>query len=247
MKNTKNIIKSEQECVLDILSIICDADMVEESTNTAEMEEIYKSILEKRAKQNSAKKVAAAPKKAKEETAPKAKEAPMVVYENGIAIQVNGKKTTTGPKRKGGKRGSKNDKGRDKLKDIFIPALEGHATYGKETFEHSAEGFVIRMFEADYAIKVSKSKTSKFDINDEEFEVVKDFTVRGKVKNSAPGIAKAILAALDEEEGFSYDLCVARASGITLQIAEGEYTIKISKKRERVGFEAEKASAYKDK
>ena len=137
----------------------------------------------------------------------------------------------------------------------FGPEILSHADDAVDLTRLNEIGVLLFNHDTDYVLgRIDRAwienKRGKAEVtfdDDEEFEVVKDFTVRGKVKNSAPGIAKAILAALDEEEGFSYDLCVARASGITLQIAEGEYTIKISKKRERVGFEAEKASAYKDK
>jgi hypothetical protein len=164
------------------------------------------------------------------------------VYEHGMAISVNGKKTTTGPKKATSKKGgaAKDDKGKDALKEIYTAVVA--ASY-KEHFNHSTEGLIIRQEEADYALKVSKSKEFKFDPTEEGFEVEKDFTVRGKAKNSAPGISKAILAALEASD-IKFTLISAKASGIILHMMGGEYTIKISKKRDRVGFEAEKGAAY---
>lgn len=186
------------------------------------------------------------PKEEVKVEAPKKKEAPVeeVVYEHGMIIKRNGKSVTTGPKKgRGGSRAAKNDAGKIALKEVFEPALTGHAVYGAKAFQHSTEGLVIRMNESDYSVKITKAKTAKYDVEAADFEVEKDFSVRGKAKNSAPGIAKAILEALEASD-VEFTLAVAKASGIVLHLTQGEYTIKISKKRDRVGFEAEKGSVY---
>ena len=162
-------------------------------------------------------------------------------YENGHLVAVNGKSTAVGPKRKRvGSRGPKNDPGKDLLKSIYTKEFET----ASNVFTHSTEGLVIREEESDYAVKVSKAKTPKFDPSDDDFEVEKDFTVRGKAKNSAPRIAKCLLGSLERSD-VKFELISARASGIVLHMDGNEYTIKIAKKRDRVGFEAEKAASYK--
>lgn len=161
------------------------------------------------------------------------------VYENGHLIEINGKKTAVGPKKKGKRGGvAKNDPGKDALKEVYVKAFECG-----NVFTHSTEGFIIRESEADYAIKVSKAKAPKYDPTEEDFAVEKDFAVRGKAKNSAPRIAKCLLTALEGSD-LKFELISARASGIIVHMNGGEYTIKIAKKRDRVGFEAEKAAAY---
>jgi hypothetical protein len=215
MKNTQKVVISAEKALEDIMAII-------EGTGSP-------TVKEKKVDKPVEKKTAA----------------PTIVYENGRAVEVNGKKTTTGPKKKGGKRAPKNDPGREKLKSLVKDAISSTFSSNSNIFEHSSEGLVISMSEADYTIKVSKSKEAKYNVKDPDFKVEKDFTTRGKAVNRAPGIAKAIIAALiNPNTNIPHDLCVAKSSGITLQIEEGEYTIKISKKRDRVGFEAEKAAAY---
>lgn len=169
------------------------------------------------------------------------------VYEHGMVIVKDGKKTTVGPKKSTGRKGgsAKEDKGREELKAIYTKTIADSPIYGPGHFIHSSEGVIVRMLEADYSIKVSKSKEKKYDPTEEDFEVEKDFSVRGKAKNTAPAIAKAILAALESPDtGVDFTLISAKASGIIVHYLDGEYTIKISKKRERVGFEAEKGAAY---
>lgn len=164
------------------------------------------------------------------------------VYEHGSAIVIDGKKVAKGyvAKKKGGAKGPKNDAGKDALRAVYEAPIKAIAP---ESFNHSSEGLVIRESEADYTFKISKAKENKYDPTAEDFEVDKDFTVRGKAKNSAPKYAKVILAALEKSE-IKFTLISARASGIILHMDGAEYTIKISKKRDRVGFEAEKGAAY---
>ena len=93
-----------------------------------------------------------------------------VVYGHSGAIQVGDKKVHTGPKKKGkgGSRAVKNDPVKDTLKDIYTSVIEGNEMYNKATFNHTTEGFVIRMTEADYTIKITKSKTNKFELEEDE-------------------------------------------------------------------------------
>ena len=191
---------------------------------------------------------------------------PTVIYEGNRAIEVDGKKVTTGPKKKGktGARAGKDDAGKNLLRPVYVAAIEEFASEGakKPVFQHSTEGMVVRLEEADYAVKITKSVTPKFDkveVNIDASDV--DFTTRGKAKNSAGAIAKkiyfSIISAqmeenlsilLDENEkaksNFDFKIVNAKASGVVVQSSLGEYTIKISKKRDRVGFEAEKAVAF---
>lgn len=201
---------------------------------------------------------------AKEEVVKKA--GPTVVYEGNRAVEVDGKKVTTGPKKRGktGARGGKDDAGKNILRPIYVAAVEEFASEGakKPVFQHSTEGMVVRLEEADYTVKITKSVTPKFDMVEVNIDASDaDFTTRGKVKNSAGAIARkvyfAIIAAqfsdqwttaLSENENgksnFDFKIVSAKASGIVVRGSLGEYTIKISKKRVRVGFEAEKAVAF---
>ena len=193
---------------------------------------------------------------------------PTVIYEGNRAIEIDGKKVTTGPKKKGktGARASKDDAGKNLLRPVYVAAIEEFASEGakKPVFQHSTEGMVVRLEEADYAVKITKSVTPKFDkveVNIDASDV--DFTTRGKAKNSAGAIAKkiyfSIISAQMEENlstplaengnskaksDFDFKIVSAKASGVVVQGSLGEYTIKISKKRDRVGFEAEKAVAF---
>ena len=216
---------------------------------------------------------------------------PTVVYEGNSIIEVDGKKVTTGPRKRGrtGARGGKDDAGKNILRPIYVAAVEEFAAEGvqKKVFQHSTEGMIVRLEEADYSIKITKSINPKFDAVEVNAEA--DFSTRGKVKNSAGAIARKIYSAIaaaqeEEEEGkakeervegkakeegrgnltvsatatlkanskakaksdFDFKIVNAKASGIVVQGALGEYTIKISKKRERVGFEAEKAVAFEN-
>lgn len=215
-------------------------------------------------------KTTAAPKTspAKEEVAKKV--GPTIVYEGNRAVEIDGKKVTVGPKKRGktGARGGKDDAGKNVLRPIYVAAVEEFAAEGakKPVFQHSTEGMVVRLEEADYTVKIVKSVTPKFDEVDVNIDASDaDFSTRGKAKNSAGAIARkiyfAILAAQMEEgesssaalsengnsnskSDFDFKIVNAKASGIVVQGALGEYTIKISKKRERCGFEAEKADVY---
>lgn len=174
--------------------------------------------------------------------------APDVVYGHSGVISINGKKTHVGPKKKGrgGAGAAKNDPVKEMLKDLYIKVISESKAYGAETFSHSSEGYVIRMPEADYTVKVTKSKANKFELEEGEKAEI-DFSIRGKVKNSAPGIARAIYLALENEiqnSNLEFKIVNAKASGVVIQGKAGEYTVKISKKRDRVGFEAEKGAAY---
>lgn len=176
----------------------------------------------------------------KQEPVKKAAPCKEFTYQGGELIEIDGKKLATGKKKRGGARGPKNDAGKDLLKEIFEPVIE---ILAKEYFTHSSEGLVARETEADYTFKVTKSKAPKYEALAEGEKMSKDFSVRGQAKNSAPKFAKAILAALEKSE-TEMSIIEARCSGITLHMDKEEYTIKISKKRARVGFEAEKGAAY---
>lgn len=171
------------------------------------------------------------------------------VYDRGIVISVDGKSVFTGNKKKGkgGAKGPKEDAGRDMIKDIYTDCIKENAAFGPSCFVHSSEGLIVRMTEADYSIKVSKSKENKIDMSEAGFIAEKDFSTRGKAQNSASAIAKALYNRFENEISnlkMEFAIVSAKASGIMLQGALGEYTVKISKKRDRVGFEAERASSY---
>ena len=191
---------------------------------------------------------------------------PTVIYEGNRAIEVDGKKITTGPKKKGktGARAGKDDTGKNILRPIYVAAVEEFASEGakKPVFQHSTEGMVVRLEEADYTVKITKSVTPKFDmakVNIDTSDV--DFSTRGKAKNSAGAIARKVYFAIitaqfsdqwttllseneNSKSNFDFKIVNAKASGVVVRGSLGEYTIKVSKKRDRVGFEAEKAVAF---
>lgn len=171
------------------------------------------------------------------------------LIERGMITAVDGKSLFTGSKKKGkgGAKGPKADAARDAIKAIYTAAVTGHAVLGKGMFTHSTEGLIIRLEEADYAIKISRSNEPKIDATEKGFTPERDFSTRGKAKNSAAAIAKMLFTEFENQISnleFGFAIVSAKASGIVLQGAAGEYTVKISKKRDRVGFEAERASSY---
>ena len=173
---------------------------------------------------------------------------PSVVYEHGHMVEVDGKKLAKGCSPKKGKTvgGKRIDATRDAIKVLYAKAIK-ESPLGIKAFQHSTEGLIVRLEEADYAIKITRSKEFKIDVTDPDFLVEKDYTVRGKTKNSTAAIARLLEKTFAESGYRAVDV---RATAITLHVhntEEGqtvEYVVKISKKRERVGFEAESCEAY---
>ena len=149
--------------------------------------------------------------------------------------------------RKGG--GARKDEGRDFVIDfaheaLSTPLAKAKLAYTAE-FKHSKEGHVYRCDEADYGIRVSKSKEAKFDVSEEGFKPELSYITRGKVKHQGGTIARLLVSAVDQASvDLGITLADAKASGVVVHFKGGEYTIKISKKRDRVGFEAERGDAY---
>ena len=227
---------SVAEGIVTIMDIIGDAEFKTDDTMAASKEK----------------------EKTKERAATEEESGSVFVYEHNRIVEVDGKKVTTGPKKRGktGARAKKDDAGKNVLRPIYVAAVEAFAAEGtkKSVFQHSTEGMVIRLEEADYTVKITKSVTPKFDAVDTNIDASDvDFSTRGKAKNSAGTIARKIYFAIidaqmveneNEKSNFDFKIVNAKASGIVVQGALGEYTIKISKKRDRVGFEAEKAAAF---
>lgn len=149
--------------------------------------------------------------------------------------------------RKGG--GARKDEGREFLIDFAHEALSTPLAKAKlaytADFKHSKEGHVYRCDEADYGIRVSKSKEAKFDVSEEGFKPEVSYITRGKAKHSGGTIARLIVHAV-EHTSADIDIVIAeaKASGVIVHFNGAEYTIKIAKKRERCGFEAERSDAY---
>ena len=176
----------------------------------------------------------------------------VTVYDGrGHAIEINGKKTAKGyqPKKRGKKASSAKDLNRDALTDACEVLLNRMPEFTGRVYRNTKDGVVVRMAEADYAIKAGGHATCEFDINEEGFAPVIDYATRGKVANHSGQLAKAIVGEIQNEfsksnleikNAFSYfegensiTICQAKASGIRVQIAGCEFTIKISKKRTR--------------
>ena len=169
------------------------------------------------------------------------------VYDGyGHVIAKNGKKTTTGYK-KGAKRvlNSKDSLRRDLL-DAAEVILNRVAAFEGKVGRNSVEGVIVRMADADYAVKCAGHAKPEFADREEGFVAEKNYITRGKAVNHAPAIAKALVAEIENEfsksnigNGKSVTLLEAKSSGIRFEIKNEngvavEYSYKITKKRARV-------------
>ena len=169
------------------------------------------------------------------------------VYDGyGHVIAKNGKKTTTGYK-KGAKRvlNSKDSQRKDLL-DAAEVILNRVAAFEGKVGRNSVEGVIVRMADADYAVKCAGHAKPEFADREEGFVAVKNYITRGKAVNHAPAIAKALVAEIENEfsksnigNGKSVTLLEAKSSGIRFEIKNengvaAEYSYKITKKRARV-------------
>ena len=169
------------------------------------------------------------------------------VYDGyGHVIAKNGKKTTTGYK-KGAKRvlNSKDSQRRDLL-DAAEVILNRVAAFEGKVGRNSVEGVIVRMADADYAVKCAGHAKPEFADREEGFVAEKNYLTRGKAVNHAPAIAKVLVAEIENEfsksnigNGKSVTLLEAKSSGIRFEIKNEngvavEYSYKITKKRARV-------------
>ena len=176
----------------------------------------------------------------------------VTVYDGrGHAIEINGKKTAKGyqPKKRGKKASSAKDLNREALTDACEVLLNRLEQFTGKVHRNVKDGVVVRMADADYAIKAGGHATCEFDINAEDFAPVIDYSTRGKIVNHSGAIAKSIVEEIQNEfsksnleikNAFGYfegensiAICQAKASGIRVQVAGCEFTVKISKKRTR--------------
>lgn len=169
------------------------------------------------------------------------------VYDGyGHVIAKNGKKTTTGYK-KGAKRvlNSKDSQRKDLL-DAAEVILNRVAAFEGKVGRNSVEGVIVRMADADYAVKCAGHAKPEFADREEGFVAEKNYLTRGKAVNHAPAIAKVLVAEIENEflkskigNGKSITLLEAKSSGIRFEIKNengvaAEYSYKITKKRARV-------------
>ncbi len=176
---------------------------------------------------------------------------------NGELLSVDGvsmtmtpeerKRAKRGGNRKGG--GARKDEGRDFIAEFAMEALSTALAKAKleytECFAHSKEGRVYRCDEADYGIRVSKSKEAKFDVEEEGFAAEVSYLTRGKAKHQGGTFARLLVRAIEVAPAdLDMTLAEAKASGVVVHFKGAEYCIKIAKKRERCGFEAERADAF---
>ena len=169
------------------------------------------------------------------------------VYDGyGHVIAKNGKKTTTGYK-KGAKRvlNAKDTQRRDLL-DAAEVILNRVAAFEGKVGRNSVEGVIVRMADADYAVKCAGHAKPEFADREEGFVAEKNYITRGKAVNHAPAIAKVLVAEIENEfsksnigNGKSVTLLEAKSSGIRFEIKNengvaAEYSYKITKKRARV-------------
>lgn len=170
----------------------------------------------------------------------------MVTYDGyGTVIEIDGEKTHKGKQAKRGKR-AKN--GKDSLRDMLNEACEdflrGCTAFEGKVYTNTKDGIVIRMADADYTVKAGGHAACEFDVTEEGFRAEKSFTSRGTAVNHAGAIAKLITSEIENQksdcsfaaignENSKPVVCVAKPSGIRLQVDGAEFTIKISKKRAR--------------
>ena len=169
------------------------------------------------------------------------------VYDGyGHVIAKNGKKTTTGYK-KGAKRVlNAKDSQRKDLLDAAEVILNRVAAFEGKVGRNSVEGVIVRMADADYAVKCAGHAKPEFADREEGFVAEKNYLTRGKAVNHAPAIAKVLVAEIENEfsksnigNGKSVTLLEAKSSGIRFEIKNEngvavEYSYKITKKRARV-------------
>ena len=169
------------------------------------------------------------------------------VYDGyGHVIAKNGKKTTTGYK-KGAKRVlNAKDSQRKDLLDAAEVILNRVAAFEGKVGRNSVEGVIVRMADADYAVKCAGHAKPEFADREEGFVAEKNYLTRGKAVNHAPAIAKVLVAEIENEfsksnigNGKSVTLLEAKSSGIRFEIKNengvaAEYSYKITKKRARV-------------
>ena len=167
--------------------------------------------------------------------------APVIEYDGrGNLISVNGESTATGYVQ--GRRGSTKakDKVRGELLDGAEVILSRFSAFRGKTFRHKTEGLVLRLVDADYAIKVMGHSKTEYTIS-EGFKPEKNFSTRGTSVNHSSLVAKILTSEIENQNlksisGFENEIliCLAKASGIRVQLGTEEYTIKISRKRARV-------------
>lgn len=172
-----------------------------------------------------------------------------VVYDGyGTIIEIDGVKTHNRNKRTRRTKG-KNDIIREVLMEECEAILQKISVFENKIFFSKKDGMIIRLSDADYSVKVMGHSKKEFDITSPEFKPTKSFVTRGKTINHSSLISKSLVDELGLGEGTgnivldknkgetNVFLCEAKASGIRVNIEENEFTIKISKKRDRAIIE----------
>lgn len=162
----------------------------------------------------------------------------------GHITKVNGKSTASGPTKKGTRGPSTaKDKTRAAMLEGINVVVSRVKAFEKKTRTHRTEGLVISLADADYTIKVQGHTKCEYTI-EEGFKAEKNFLTRGQGPNHSSLIAKLLVSEIENENlktllGFENEIHVvnAKASGVRIQTGGQEYTIKISKKRARVGYD----------
>lgn len=175
--------------------------------------------------------------------APK-QEGKVITYDgHGTIIEIDGVKTHKGKKAKRTKRVSNGkDLIREGLNEECEEFLKRVAAFEGKVYRNTKDGIVIRMADADYAIKAGGHATCEFEPTAEGFKASKSFATRGSAVNHASAIAKLLTEEIENEKSNTFLfgnenckplICEAKASGIRVQVEGAEFTIKISKKRAR--------------
>lgn len=156
----------------------------------------------------------------------------------GHTIAINGVEVAKGHKRR---------KVTTRLVDVFrhdlLNALEAHSLKPYSKTQNRVEGLILRFPDADYTVKVSGHAKREYT---EPFTLEKSYTTPGKTINHSSAIAKDIVNYL--ETNFQNDfqnskMKILNIKASTIRISymasnskiENEFSIKITKKRSRVG------------
>lgn len=164
----------------------------------------------------------------------------IITYDgHGTIVEIDGVKTHQAKKKKSTRVKTPKDGTREALNEAVEAFLAKTVAFEGKVYHNTKDGIVVRMADADYAIKAGGHAKCEYDPTAEGFKASKSFATRGQAVNHASAIAKLITEEFENENSALKNefpklfICEAKASGIRVQVDGNEFTIKISKKRAR--------------
>ena len=173
---------------------------------------------------------------------------PVTVYDGrGHVASVNGKNVVTGYNK--GQKRIKTPK--DELRALFLDAaqvlLNREVSFAGKVGRNSTEGVIVKMADADYAVKCTGHAKPEYKEREKNFIATKNFMTRGKVPNHASKVAKVLVSEIENgfsksvfenKSGYSVILLAASASvvrfGVTSLGLYTELSFKVTKKQARI-------------